>query len=133
MEFGLKSYLILSYLASAHTHLHAYNYYIYCFVFLAYRQIYDNVAWETTTVYTQDQVEVAADFAHMLSCDGIWTLFLRRISNAVNFTLNWDNYVEGFGNIDENFWLGLENIHQGTSVRGSNVLKIYLESFDDGI
>ena len=102
------------------------------FVFLACRQIYDDVVWETISVYTQDPFEVTSDFAHMLNCDSIWTLFLRRISNAVDFNQNWDNYVKGFGNIHENFWLGLENIHQSTSVRGNNVLRVYLESFDDG-
>ena len=102
------------------------------FVYLACRQIYDDVVWETISVYTQDPFEVTSDFAHMLNCDGIWTLFLRRISNAVDFNQNWDNYIEGFGNIHENFWLGLENIHRSTGVHGNNVLRGYLESFDDG-
>ena len=99
---------------------------------LACRQINENVAWETTSVYTQDPLEVTSDFAHMLTCEDNWTLFLRRIDNTVNFTQNWDNYVKGFGNIHENFWLGLENIHRGTSVRGNNYLKVYLESFSEG-
>ena len=39
----------------------------------------------------------------------------RRISDSVDFDRDWHDYVNGFGDVDGNFWLGLEAIHQLTS------------------
>ena len=39
----------------------------------------------------------------------------RRINNSVDFDRDWYDYVTGFGDVDGNFWLGLEEIHQLTT------------------
>ena len=33
----------------------------------------------------------------------------------MSFERSWDEYVEGFGDVDSNFWLGLEDIHYLTT------------------
>ena len=44
---------------------------------------------------------------------GGWIVIQRRITNGiVNFTRNWENYVNGFGDLDGEFWIGLNNIYQ---------------------
>ncbi|XP_039256652.2 uncharacterized protein LOC120333317 [Styela clava] len=48
-----------------------------------------------------------------VSCDqttdaGGWIVFQRRVDGSEDFYRNWDDYVEGFGNKDKEFWLGLE-------------------------
>ncbi|XP_035824253.1 fibrinogen C domain-containing protein 1-A [Aplysia californica] len=47
--------------------------------------------------------------------NGGWILIQRRISGDVDFLRGWADYRNGFGDLSENFWLGLENIHQLTS------------------
>ncbi|XP_041365928.1 fibrinogen-like protein 1 [Gigantopelta aegis] len=42
---------------------------------------------------------------------GGWTLIQRRLSGDVNFTRNWDDYMFGFGNVNSEYWLGLDNMY----------------------
>ncbi len=45
---------------------------------------------------------------------GGWTVFQRRVDKGIDFFRNWTEYVNGFGQLDGSFWLGLEAIHQLT-------------------
>ncbi|KAG8436826.1 hypothetical protein GDO86_007782 [Hymenochirus boettgeri] len=46
---------------------------------------------------------------------GGWAVIQRRTDGAINFFRNWETYKKGFGNIDAEYWLGLENIYQLTN------------------
>ena len=48
---------------------------------------------------------------------GGWIVIQRRNVNfeRVNFTRNWEDYVNGFGDLNGEFWIGLNNINQLTS------------------
>jgi len=43
--------------------------------------------------------------------DGRWTVLQRRVGGSVNFERTWSEYVNGFGDWNNEFWLGLEKIH----------------------
>ena len=67
----------------------------------------------------------------IVSCDGTgWVVMLRRVDNQYNFHTNgWQKYKRSFGDPYGSFWLGLENIHQYTSL-GAAKLRIEKEDFD---
>ena len=62
--------------------------------------------------------------------DGIWTIIQRRFDGSVDFNRNWAEYKEGFGDVNREFWLGNDAIHQITSC-GIYSLKICLNAWDN--
>ncbi|XP_076806712.1 fibrinogen-like protein A [Clavelina lepadiformis] len=62
-------------------------------------------------------------------CEDGWTVFQRRIDGSGNFSRRWDDYANGFGQINGEFWLGLDNIHEMTRGGGCR-LKVELWDFD---
>ncbi|XP_048212728.1 angiopoietin-related protein 1 [Perognathus longimembris pacificus] len=61
---------------------------------------------------------------------GGWTVIQKRTDGSVNFFRNWENYKKGFGNIDGEYWLGLENIYK-LSNQDNYKLLIELEDWSD--
>ena len=63
---------------------------------------------------------------------GGWMVIQRRIANGnVNFTRDWNDYVNGFGDLNGEFWYGLDNIHCLTT-RDDVELRIDMVMEDDG-
>ncbi|XP_011186663.2 ficolin-1-like [Zeugodacus cucurbitae] len=46
---------------------------------------------------------------------GGWLVIQRRQSGSVDFKRDWHDYKEGFGNITENYWIGLDTLHALTN------------------
>ncbi|XP_072051492.1 uncharacterized protein [Amphiura filiformis] len=74
-------------------------------------------------------VNVYYVYCDMDTDGGGWTVFQHRYDGSVDFYRNWNEYVEGFGSLDGEFWAGLELIHQLTS-SGSWELQVQLEAFN---
>ncbi|KAL9961144.1 hypothetical protein ACROYT_G030037 [Oculina patagonica] len=67
-------------------------------------------------------------FCDQTTVGGGWTVFQRRQDGSVDFYRGWDDYKRGFGNLNDEFWLGLEKIHRLTS-SGQYKLRVDLEDF----
>lgn len=63
---------------------------------------------------------------------GSWIVFQRRFDGSENFNRGWQEYVNGFGSITGEHWLGLEQLYQILQT-GRHELLIVLEDYDGTI
>ena len=72
-----------------------------------------------------------AVYCDMETDGGGWTVFQFRMNGSQDFYLNWNDYVNGFGNLNGEFWLGLSKIYRLTAnTSHTNMLWVDLGDFD---
>ncbi|XP_072032412.1 fibrinogen C domain-containing protein 1-A-like [Amphiura filiformis] len=69
-------------------------------------------------------------FCDMKTDDAGWTVFQKRINGSVDFYRDWVEYKNGFGDLDGEFWLGLDKLNRLTSTQVTWQLKVELEDFE---
>uniref|UniRef100_A0A7N6B389 Tenascin C n=1 Tax=Anabas testudineus TaxID=64144 RepID=A0A7N6B389_ANATE len=62
-----------------------------------------------------DESQSIQVYCDMSTDGGGWIVFLRRQSGKLEFFRNWKNYTAGFGDTNDEFWLGLSNLHKITA------------------
>ena len=62
----------------------------------------------------------------MTTSGGGWTVFQRRLDGSVDFYRGWQDYKHGFGDLNGEFWLGLDKINRIASA-SRNKLRIDME------
>nr|KAG5690336.1 hypothetical protein BaRGS_027633 [Batillaria attramentaria] len=67
-------------------------------------------------------------FCDQTTDGGGWTVIQRRQDGSEHFFRHWDPYVEGFGDFQGEFWLGLDKIHRLTTVQ-KQMLRVDLQDF----
>uniref|UniRef100_A0A667XCH4 Tenascin Ca n=1 Tax=Myripristis murdjan TaxID=586833 RepID=A0A667XCH4_9TELE len=68
------------------------------------------------TIYLEgEESQPIQVYCDMTTDGGGWMVFLRRQNGKLEFFRNWKNYTAGFGNMNDEFWLGLSNLHKITS------------------
>ena len=67
-------------------------------------------------------------FCDQKTAGGGWTVFQKRLDGSVDFYRNWDDYKNGFGSLNSEFWLGLDKIYRLTEKK-RNRLRVDLEDF----
>ena len=98
----------------------------YCFAGTSCADIYKSgVRKDGVYLINPDEFESFQVCCDMTTDGGGWTVFQRRQDASVDFYRGWQDYKNGFGDLDGNFWLGLDKIHRLTKL-GENILRVEL-------
>ncbi|KAM4022923.1 tenascin-R isoform 1-T2 [Anomaloglossus baeobatrachus] len=79
-----------------------------------------------------DQSQSVPVFCDMTTDDGGWIVIQRRQNGLTDFFRKWADYRVGFGNLEDEFWLGLDTLHLITS-QGRYELRIDMRDGQESV
>uniref|UniRef100_A0A8C8FID0 Tenascin N n=1 Tax=Oncorhynchus tshawytscha TaxID=74940 RepID=A0A8C8FID0_ONCTS len=86
-----------------------------------------NVASGIYTIYVNsDRTKPMEVYCDMDTDGGGWVVFQRRNNGQMDFMKRWRQYMAGFGNMTDEFWLGLDNIYELTNTPTQYELRVDL-------
>ncbi|KAM4721926.1 angiopoietin-related protein 3 [Rhinophrynus dorsalis] len=65
-----------------------------------------------------------------ITSENAWTIIQKRTDGSVDFNQTWEDYLNGFGDLTGEFWLGLEKIYS-LSQQADYILHIELQDWKD--
>uniref|UniRef100_H2Z183 Fibrinogen C-terminal domain-containing protein n=1 Tax=Ciona savignyi TaxID=51511 RepID=H2Z183_CIOSA len=77
-------------------------------------------------IYNPRNHQILEVYCDQTTDNGGWMVIQRRSDGSENFYRTWADYQEKFGNLSNEFWLGMENLHALTRL-GNYELRIELE------
>ncbi|XP_063448492.1 ficolin-1-like [Mytilus trossulus] len=78
------------------------------------------------TIYVDNQ---PLDVYCEMTGSGQWTVFQRRIDGSTDFYRTWQEYKQGFGSLNSEYWLGNDNLHK-IICTGNYKLRVDLEDWN---
>ncbi|KAJ8270849.1 hypothetical protein GJAV_G00119980 [Gymnothorax javanicus] len=79
------------------------------------------------TIYVNnDRSKPMQVFCDMTTDGGGWAVLQRRTNGKLDFMKRWRQYVQGFGELTDEFWLGLDKIYELTNTQTQYELRIDL-------
>ena len=74
-------------------------------------------------------IQVPGTSSFDVRCDmatdgGGWIVFQRRVDATIDFYRGWNEYKNGFGDMNGNFWLGLEKLHKLAAPGKGAILRV---------
>ncbi|XP_039591333.1 tenascin-N-like isoform X3 [Polypterus senegalus] len=91
----------------------------------------------TSGIYTiyvnNDRSKPLVVYCDMTTDGGGWIVFQRRSSGKVDFLRRWKNYTQGFGDMNDEFWLGLEKIYELTNTPTQYELRVDLRAGSESV
>ncbi|XP_037314098.2 tenascin-R isoform X2 [Pungitius pungitius] len=85
------------------------------------------------TVYiNRDPSQGVQVYCDMTTDEGGWIVFQRRQNGLTDFSRKWSDYRVGFGNLEDEFWLGLDNI-QRIAAQGRYELRIDMKDGQESV
>uniref|UniRef100_A0A3B3X455 Fibrinogen C-terminal domain-containing protein n=1 Tax=Poecilia mexicana TaxID=48701 RepID=A0A3B3X455_9TELE len=87
---------------------------------------------ETTSgiylIHLQSANRLFQAWCEQSQAQGGWTVIQRRQDGSVNFFRTWEQYKQGFGNLNGEYWLGLEHLYWLTQ-QAKYKLRVVLEDW----
>uniref|UniRef100_A0A8C4VB47 Angiopoietin like 3 n=1 Tax=Falco tinnunculus TaxID=100819 RepID=A0A8C4VB47_FALTI len=85
----------------------------------------------TAATYKSDADGLTCDLLPPFAFAGSsWTVIQSRVDGSLDFNQTWDAYTNGFGDLNEEFWLGLNKTYSITK-QGDYILRIELQDWKE--
>ncbi|XP_013110198.2 fibrinogen C domain-containing protein 1 [Stomoxys calcitrans] len=86
--------------------------------------------------YYHIKIDQFSNASFLVQCDahtegGGWTVIQRRQDGSVDFYRPWDDYKAGFGEVEGEFFIGLDRLHALTNYQGVQELIIQMEHLNE--